>query len=866
MIPSRPSHFNPIGSRATDRDRTRTWIRAVLGALLFAAALFVLHRELRHVHYRDVLAALHSLPPGRVLAGALLVLLNYLVLTGYDRLAFHAIGQRIAGWQVTLASFVAYALSNNIGFALIAGTSVRDRFYSRWGVGTGDLTRIVVFYSTSFWLGLSALGGWSLALQPHPALLRFASEPVLRTLGVLVLLFPVAYLLASALRRAPLRVRGLQLQFPPPRLALLQVLLSAVEWSLAGAVLYARLPAGGPGFGALLGVFLAAQLAGLVSHVPGGVGVFETVLLVTLGRYYGHTQIVSSLLLYRLLYYLLPLGIALAILVGDELRLRRHHLARLGTVLGSITAQTAPALLALFTFIAGVVLLISGATPADPGRVRWLAEHLPLAVLEASHFLGSVVGVALLILAQGIARRLDGAWYLGMVGLALGVALSLLKGGDYEEALLLGVLLAALLGSRDQFDRRAAFLDAPFSPGWTVAAVAALGASIWLGFFAYKNVQYGSELWWRFALNHDVSRFLRASVGATVSLLASGVARLARPAAAEIEPPGEPELAAAAQVVAAQAGTLPFLVLLRDKGVLFNEERTGFVMYGVQGRTWVALGDPVGPPAVAPGLIRQFLERASDYGAIPVFYQVGRDRLDLYAELGLTFAKLGEEARVELAHFGLEGQAQRGLRATVHRLQREGVEFAVLPPEEVRRRMAELRAVSDEWLSTKATSEKGFSLGRFDEDYLARFPAGVMTVGGEIVAFGNLWLGRPGSELSVDLMRFRSAAPRGAMDGLFTQLLLWGKAQGYAWFSLGMAPLSGLEAGPLGHAWARIGHLVFRYGEAFYNFQGLRTYKEKFHPVWEARFLAYPGGLRLPRVIADVAALVAGGYGGILKK
>jgi len=833
--------------------------------VLFAVALLVLHRELHEVRYRDVLAALHALPAARVLWGSLLVLLNYLVLTGYDLLAFRYIGKEVAGWRVMLASFVSYAISNNVGFALIAGTSVRYRFYSRWGVGAGDLSRIIVFYSTAFWLGLLTLGGWSLVLDPQPGLLGLTGTAGLRALGIVLLLLPAGYLAVSFLRERPLRFRGLELRVPRPRLALPQLILSVADWALAAAVLYALLPDGGPSFGALLGAFLAAQLVGLVSHVPGGVGVFETVVLVALRGYYGHEQILSSLLLYRVIYYLLPLAIALAVLVADEIYLRRHHVARLGSVLGGITAQAAPAVLALLTFAAGVVLLISGATPADPDRLNWLGRYLPLAVFEASHFLGSIVGVALLVLAQGVARRLDGAWVMGMTALVLGIAFSLLKGGDYEEAVLLALLLLALLASRDLFDRPAAFFDAPFSPGWTVAAVMALGASIWLGFFAYKHVEYGGELWWRFALNHDVSRFMRASVGATVALFAFGVARLLRPAAAEIEPPSDVDLDGAANIIAAQESTLPFLIFLRDKGLLFNNDRSAFVMYAVQGQTWVALGDPVGPAAAAPGLIRQFLERAAEFGAVPVFYQVRGDRLALYAELGLTFAKLGEEGRVDLSAFSLEGHAGRGLRATYNRLAREGAEFRLLSPPEVRSRLPELRAVSDEWLTAKRMSEMGFSLGFFNDDYLAHFHAGVLQVEGEIVAFGNVWLAPQGGELSVDLMRFRESAPKGAMDGLFTHLMLWGKEQNYRWFSLGMAPLSGLENGPLAHAWSRVGHLVFRYGEAFYNFQGVRTYKEKFHPTWEPRFLAYPGGLRLPRVLANITALVAGGYRRVLR-
>jgi phosphatidylglycerol lysyltransferase len=115
-------------------------------------------------------------------------------------------------------------------------------------------------------------------------------------------------------------------------------------------------------------------------------------------------------------------------------------------------------------------------------------------------------------------------------------------------------------------------------------------------------------------------------------------------------------------------------------------------------------------------------------------------------------------------------------------------------------------------------------------------------------------------------MRYHKDAPKGVMEALFVHLLRWGKEQGYGWFGLGMAPFSGFEASPVAPLWSRLGRFLYQHGETFYNFQGLRAYKEKFKPTWEPRYLAYPGGLALPRILADVAALVAGGYRRIFLK
>lgn len=179
--------------------------------------------------------------------------------------------------------------------------------------------------------------------------------------------------------------------------------------------------------------------------------------------------------------------------------------------------------------------------------------------------------------------------------------------------------------------------------------------------------------------------------------------------------------------------------------------------------------------------------------------------------------------------------------------------------------LPQLRAVSDDWLAHKDVGEKGFSLGFFDDDSLQRHPAALLERDGRIVAFANLLCGPTGLELSVDLMRFAAAAPRGAMEGLLLHLLGWGREHGYRWFNLGMAPLSGIEQSAVSPLWNRLAGFLYRHGESFYGFQDLRAYKEKFHPSLTPRYIAYPGGRAFALILADIAALSAGGYAKIVR-
>jgi phosphatidylglycerol lysyltransferase len=296
-------------------------------------------------------------------------------------------------------------------------------------------------------------------------------------------------------------------------------------------------------------------------------------------------------------------------------------------------------------------------------------------------------------------------------------------------------------------------------------------------------------------------------------------------------------------------------------------------MFGVQGRSWIALGDPVGAPDEAKQLARRFRDLARRHGGRTVFYEVLGDRLPIYVDLGLLPLKLGEEARVALPGFSLEGGARRSLRRSCASAEEAGVTFELVPADGVAALLPELRRVSSEWLARRSMSEKGFSLGWFGRDYLVRFPVAIVRSAQRIVAFANVWLHEPPAsttegpsaptpsreEISVDLMRHSDDAPSGTMDFLFARLMELGRDRGFRWFNLGMAPFSGLESDPLAPLWHKLGSALYRHGEPLYHFQGLRQFKEKFDPVWRPRYLVSPGGLTLPAVLKDLVALVGSG-------
>jgi lysylphosphatidylglycerol synthetase-like protein (DUF2156 family) len=546
--------------------------------------------------------------------------------------------------------------------------------------------------------------------------------------------------------------------------------------------------------------------------------------------------------------------------MGKGKTIRRGLAARAA----GLALEASPQVFAMLAVAAGAVILVSGATPAFADRLATVRAFLPPVLIDLSHFAASIAGFLLLLLSAGLWRRRRGAWLAALVVLLGGAAFSLLKGLDWEEAIELTALALILAPCRPAFDRKSRLFEA-LSPTWVVLVVAVVAGTLWLGFFAYRDVAYTDDLWWSLLIDREVSGFLRA--GAVLALLAvviAGRSLVSAPGARRHGPAAPDQVERALSVLRDGQGIAPdaWLAALGDKALMFSPSGRAFITYRVRGRRWIAMGEPAGPAEERLPLLWAFAEMADSYGAAPVFYAVGEAALADLATLGMAMRKVGEAALVDTRAFSLEGKSRQNLRTAVNRCERDGAAFDLLPPGDALIFADQLKAVSDAWLAHHNGSEKGFSLGRFDPAYLALNPVAVVRQGGRIVAFANLL---PGTDrVAVDLMRFTPDAPPGVMDYLFVRAIQWAGAQGYPVLDLGMAPLSGLEDRRLAPVFARVGALVFEEGGALYGFAGLRAWKSKFGPDWRPRFIAAPASTPLAFALLDVALLTSGGWRGML--
>jgi len=528
-----------------------------------------------------------------------------------------------------------------------------------------------------------------------------------------------------------------------------------------------------------------------------------------------------------------------------------------------------PTVMALLTLGAGVMLLASGATPGDPARLRWLADHAPLPLIEVSHFVSSIIGLMLVLVAFGLKQRLDAAWSAAASLLAVAATLALLKGVNWGETTVLTCICLMLLPLHAAFPRPARLSRMEIKPGWLLSAGAAVIGAGMLSLWSYHNVDYGDQLFWRVMVSADASRSLRAWTGVGVLFLAIGLWRMiSTPATPAIVSDHDPEFERARAILAVAERSTPDsnLALLGDKRFLFSASGKSFLMFGVRGRSWIAFGAPVGLTCERQELLWRFRELADAHAARAALYAVGPDLLPEIIDLGFAVQKTGESATVRLEDFSLQGRKREVLRRNWRKALEGGAQFEVIPKEQVALYLNELKTVSDQWLAHHAGGEKGFTMGRFDPAYVCEFPCAVVRAEGRIVAFANLWTTAERSSFSMDLMRYGQNAPKNIMDCLFVELLQWGRDQGYDAFEFGMAPLAGLAGRPLAPLMTRVGRLLFERGEDLYNFQGVRRYKDKYDPIWAPRYIAAANKWAMGIALADVSLLSAGGVKGIAKR
>jgi uncharacterized membrane protein YbhN (UPF0104 family) len=603
---------------------------AGFGVLLLIAAIWVVQKEFRSLSMADIRNSLAAIPPLTLWIAAGWTLLAYAVLTIYDRLGSVYAGYPVSYARTSLASFCAYTLAHNLGFAAVSGAAVRYRFYAAWGLPPLAIAKVVAFTSLTFGLGGFALGGLVLLVEPEvvPGLGEHVPHWAMNLIGLAMWGMVIAYVTLSRIR-SHVTIFKHRIDLPGFRMAVAQTTLASVDVAVTAMIFYVLLPeAEGLTFLRFLGIYVAAYTAGIAASLPGGIGVFDGAILIGLAPWLTPAQVVGALLLFRLYYYIVPLFLAGILFAGFEIAQRRHVLVRFAAEQRVADALEVPAIAGLVS-LGGALLIFVGALPAGGTAV---AEWAGYEAAVASHFAASLIGSLLLVMGYGLLRRLTLAWGAGIVLLIVGALICWLRADGWwiwGAFLLVAGLLAAM---RSAFYRSARLMREPLAGASLLPLVVVGLCALMLALVSYGG-KVATESWWEVVASPLAPDSLRFSVGLAAVLLLVAVVRLLRPARLVPEA-WSVETRERLRALGAEAPELA-------DGAVFGEGgRAGFGFVKRNG-IWLGLGDPAGEERDRVSAIWRFRDMCERAGVDAAFWRVGPGLLRVYGDIGLTAFPVG---------------------------------------------------------------------------------------------------------------------------------------------------------------------------------------------------------------------------------
>ena len=492
------------------------YLAPVLISAIFVLAIYLLYNKLRAYTVSQIIESIDQIPYTRLVISLLLTIINYIILIGYDWLALKAIHKVLPISKVSLVSFIGQAVSYNFG-ALLGGTSVRFRFYSVWGFSIHEVVHLILMLAVTFWIGALGLSGIVFIIAPPvfpPELLEKMPLHDVRALGYILTAISLTYIVLCFTVRKTVHLFGKEFVFPSPRIAVAQLIVSWVDLICAAACMWVLLPSTiGVHFLDFLPGYLMAQVAVVLTHIPGGVGVFELVII-----HLTHTaqeQVVfAAVLVFRLIYYILPLLVAAVLLAAYEVHQRRNLLHDAGRWLSVLT----PSITAYLTFAAGCFLLISSTLPSRPSEIAWVANYLPESLIPAGHLICAITGALLLLLPYGLQRRQLRPYYATIACILLGIVAALLKGFSWPAACMAAVVLFPLFSARHRFYRRSTYWRERIPGVWLFGALGLLVFNFFLGWALYHTA-WGQHAILSFDGPLNASRVLLANVAIGILLL-----------------------------------------------------------------------------------------------------------------------------------------------------------------------------------------------------------------------------------------------------------------------------------------------------------------------------------------------------------
>lgn len=804
--------------------------------ILFTFICYKLFNELSSIDFKATFKAFKAMNTfelaGLVLSGILAVML----LSLYDVVLARNLKLSIPKRKLFNTSFIANALNAVIGFGGIIGAGLRLLVYRNYTEDEKPLIKTISLMLISMISGMSVLSlgiVFKLYKDTH-AFDHFAWYHI--ALYITALFLPI-FLIYTYLR--PIHHDKL--------LGLKFTLVSALEWIAASSVMYYifKIIDTPVHFSVVIGIFVVAALAGLLSLVPGGFGAFDLMILIGFKAVgVADEKVLLALLIYRVVYYFVPFLLALVLSTFEfrgvarkqfEDRFEDHKYVGPAietsnlflSILRDFIVKLPAIALGLITLITGIVFLMSNGLVII--EAIYDVRHKTYLFLAALYSVSSLI---LIINAKGIMHDTRRAHVMSIFAVCmLMITLFLTFGNFLLYIWLIVVLFLLFIGNRN-----VAAIRRPITMkrvGLTI-----LFASIILflnGWFLKLQLQ---DLIRSESVDFDSNLlkyyfFLLIILFSCITWILSYLFNKRFKTKLDMHMTIE-EIE---EIITTHGGNyVSHLAHTGDKLFFTNDTRDAFVMFQFKNDSIIVLGDPIGNEENFKCLLTQFYDKTEFYGYDVAFYQVQPKLLPMYHDFGNIFFKLGEEAVIPLEDFSISGKKKRAFRATVNKFETEGYRYEILQPPFDEHLITQLRAVSDEWLNGR--NEMNFSVGQFDVNYLNKAPIGVIRNDEEIIGFVSFMPTHYENSISVDMIRWKENGLQ-MMDGLYLNTMLYMKEEGYQSFNMGMAPLS--NVGSHKHAFyrERLAGKIFNSISRLYSFKGLRRYKEKYNPDWQSRYLVY---------------------------
>lgn len=833
-------------------NKYRNIIKFIIMTLLFIFVIYRLKGELSTIDFKSTMTAFRHLDSIQL---ALLIfsgLISVSILSLYDFVLAKRLNLEIKYLKLFNVSFIANALNAVIGFGGMIGAGLRLLTYRNYTEDDKMLIKVISMMLLSMISGMSILS-LGILFNIFPNTHAFDHYTWYRTGIFIITLYLPIFLIYTFIKPVS----------NDKFLGLIFTLVSSIEWLAASGVFYLifKFIHIDVQYSLIIGIFVIAALAGLLSMVPGGFGAFDLMILIgfkSIGI--SEEKILLALVIYRAVYYFVPFLVAMVLSTfefkglakkqfGERFEDNKYFAPAIETsslflnLLRDVLVYLPAIALGILSFITGFVFLMTNSILIND------------AIFDVQHntytFLSSLFTLACLLLminAKGVMHDTRRAHIISIIAATVILIILFLTFGNWLVYIWIAVLILLLfIGNMNikMIKRPITLMRAGLT---LLFSVTILSLNSWLiriqlsELLAQDSIDFDGNLMRNYFLFFIVATILLVGL-ISYFFNKKYIANIAMEVSEEQR----------AQIIDNYGGNfVSHLHYSTDKSYFINQDEDAFIMFQTHYDTIFVLGDPIGNKQSFRDLLYDFYSQASYYGYEIIFYQVKPDYLPLYHDFGNIFFKLGEEAVIPLKDFTISGKKKRAFRATVNKFESQGYFYEIVHPPFSSDFVNRLQSVSDEWLDGR--SEMNFSVGSFNEYYLNKAPVGVIRNEEDIIGFVSFMPTNYDHSISVDMIRWKENEFQ-MMDGLYLNTMLSVKEQ-YDNFNMGMAPLSNVGSHKYAFYRERFAGRIFETISHIYSFKGLRNYKEKFNPNWQPRYLVYKKGNSLLTSMVRVSYLI----------